>query len=207
MEINCSHSAIMDLHKIVPNPKNANKHPEEQILRLAKIIDFQGQRSPIIISKRSGFVVKGHGRLEAIKKLGWEKAAVDFQEYDNEAQEYADMIADNEISKWAEFDVLKFKQDFPDFNITDLDLFGIENFSLEEGEELTLEDLVSKDEFENFKDHQKDDDGSVKIIKLALDEEDYAEVKKMMEITEQSDMKDLIFFLIEEFKKDVDGSN
>lgn len=57
-----------------------------------------------MVSKRSGFIVKGHGRLEAIKALGWEKAAVDFQDYEDEAQEFADMVADNKIAELAEHD-------------------------------------------------------------------------------------------------------
>ena len=103
MKINCAYDELVELSKLVPNPKNNNKHPKEQIERLAKIIDFQGQRSPVVVRNMSGIIVKGHGRLEAIKKLGWDKCAVDYQDYESEAQEYADMIADNEIAKWAEF--------------------------------------------------------------------------------------------------------
>src|SRR5690606_21796567 len=97
MKINCAHTKLEDLHKLVPHPKNPNKHPKEQIQRLAKIIDYQGQRAPIVVSLRSGFITKGHGRLEALKLLKWDKAAVDYQEYTDEAQEYADIVADNAI--------------------------------------------------------------------------------------------------------------
>jgi hypothetical protein len=115
----------------VPNPKNKNIHPDKQIKVLAKIIDARGQRSPIVISKRSGFITKGHGRLMAIKMLGWEKAAVDLQDYESEAEEYADMIADNEIARYAEFDKESFLEDL---NIEDFDpqLYGLINFSIGE---------------------------------------------------------------------------
>ena len=39
--------------------------------------------------------------MAAIKKLKWEGAAIDFQDYDNEAQEYADLEADNRIAELA----------------------------------------------------------------------------------------------------------
>lgn len=120
----CSYDELVDIEKIVPNPKNNNKHPDKQIERLAKIIEFQGQRSPVVISNRSGFVVKGHGRLEAIKKLGWDKVAVDYQDYDSEAQEYADMTADNEIAKWAEFDTVALLEELPNLDI-DTDMLGM----------------------------------------------------------------------------------
>ena len=137
MKIDCSHDRVEPLHKIVPNPKNNNKHTSEQIDRLAKIIDYQGQRSPIVVSSRSGFIVKGHARLQALQKLGWDRAAVDYQEYESEAQEYADMTADNEIARWAELDQVQLKEDLGDINFDlDMDLLGIEDYSDIEIEEL-----------------------------------------------------------------------
>ena len=51
------------------NPKNRNKHHPDQIKRLMEIIEYQGFRSPVIISNRTGMLVAGHGRLQAAKKL------------------------------------------------------------------------------------------------------------------------------------------
>lgn len=131
-KINCSHAELLPLHKIIPNPKNPNKHPPEQIERLARLIDYQGQRHPIIVSRRSGFVVVGHGRLEAIKKLGWAEAAVDFQDFENEAQEYAFVVSDNAIAEWADLDLGAINTEMldlgPDF---DIDLLGIKDFVIE----------------------------------------------------------------------------
>ena len=144
-KINCAYTELVDVSKLVPNPKNNNKHPIEQIKRLAKIIDFQGQRSPVVVSKRSGFIVKGHGRLEAIKMLGWEKCAVDYQDYESEAQEYADMIADNQIATWAEFDDDMLLQEIPDLDL-DLDMFGMEKIPKleEEKEEKDISDDIAE---------------------------------------------------------------
>lgn len=115
-----------------PNPKNANKHPEDQIKRLAQIIDYQGMRSPIVVSKRSGFITKGHGRLEALKELGWKEAPVDYQEYENDAQEYADIIADNEIARWANTDLAMVNTEMLDLGPDlDIDMLGIKDFVIE----------------------------------------------------------------------------
>jgi hypothetical protein len=140
MKFNCAYTELVDIHKLVPNPKNNNHHPKEQIDRLAKIIDYQGQRSPIVVSNRSGFIVKGHGRLEAIRKLGWEKVAVDYQDYDSEAQEYADMTADNQIAMWAEFDNDMLMSEIPELGDMDLDMLGLKNIPDIKIEELDLED-------------------------------------------------------------------
>lgn len=102
--VHCSHSQLADVVGLVPNPRNPNKHPDKQIAMLAKIIRHQGWRSPIVVSNRSGFVVKGHGRLEAAKLLQVEKVPVDRQDYATEADEWADLIADNRIAELAETD-------------------------------------------------------------------------------------------------------
>lgn len=130
MKINCAHDEIVPLAKLVPNPKNPNVHPKSQIERLAQIIEFQGQRSPIVVSNRSGFITKGHGRLAAITMLGWDAAAVDYQDYESEAQEWADIVADNAIALWAELDQKLISEEtlkLPELNI---ELLGMEKFKL-----------------------------------------------------------------------------
>lgn len=126
MQFNCSYTELVNISKLIPNPKNANKHPPKQIERLAKIIDFQGQRSPIVVSKRSGFITKGHGRLLAMHKLGWTEVAVDYQDYLSEAQEYADIIADNEIARWAELDKELLMNELKLIDLGDYELLGLE---------------------------------------------------------------------------------
>lgn len=100
----CAFDELSALESIIPNPKNPNEHPEEQIRLLAKIITSQGWRMPIVVSSRSGFIVKGHGRLMAAKFAGMEYAPVEYQNYATEADEYADLIADNRIAELSMMD-------------------------------------------------------------------------------------------------------
>jgi len=93
------------IEDLKPHPKNPNQHPERQIDLLAKIIKKTGWRSPIIVSRRSGFVTKGHGRLMAARRAGFSEVPVDEQDYLDDAEELADMIADNEIAELAEMDI------------------------------------------------------------------------------------------------------
>jgi DNA modification methylase len=132
LKFECAHDALVDVHTLQPNPKNPNKHPARQIELLAKIISYQGQRSPIVVSNRSGFIVKGHGRLDAVRKLGWAQAAVDYQDYESEAQEYADMVADNKIAELAEHDDNAMIDGIKTLGITDFELLGLDGFSLPE---------------------------------------------------------------------------
>lgn len=102
--IYCAYTSLEHTESLVENPRNPNRHPEEQIKALAKIIRHQGWRNPIVVSKRSGFVIKGHGRLMAAKLLELEHVPVDYQDYANEAAEWADMVADNKIAELSEID-------------------------------------------------------------------------------------------------------
>lgn len=122
----------VDISTLKPHPKNTNKHPEEQISRLANIIKYQGWRQPIVVSKRSDFIVAGHGRLEAAKKLGLNKVPVSFQHFDDETQELAHMTADNAIALWADLDIDKIKEQLPDLSEGfDFDLLGVQDLKIE----------------------------------------------------------------------------
>jgi DNA modification methylase len=94
---------------LIEHPRNPNTHPDEQIQKLVKVIEMNGWRAPIVVSKRSGFITKGHGRLQAARLAGWKKVPVEIQEYETEAAEYADMIADNKIAELAVGDDEKLK--------------------------------------------------------------------------------------------------
>lgn len=133
MEIMCAHDELLPLSSLKPNPKNPNKHTDQQIKLLAKIMKHQGWRSPIVVSKQSGYITKGHGRLAAAKLNKWSDAPIDMQDYANDADEYADMVADNEIARLAKSDLSMVLSDVlelgPDF---DLELLGIPDFKLPE---------------------------------------------------------------------------
>jgi hypothetical protein len=116
---------------IVPHPKNVNRHPEEQIERLSKIIQYQGFRDPLIISNLSGFLVSGHGRLSAAKKLGMKTLPVIFQDFESEEQEYAALVSENTIALWADLDLSQIHVDLQSLDGFDIDLLGIKDFQFE----------------------------------------------------------------------------
>lgn len=137
MKIHCKYDELVDVKDLNPHPKNRNNHPQDQIERLAKIIEYQGVRAPIVVSRLSHCIVKGHGTLLAIKKNKAKQAPVVYQDFDNEEQEYAFVQSDNAIASWAELDLSGINADLgdigPDF---DIDLLGIKNFHLEVADKL-----------------------------------------------------------------------
>lgn len=137
MLIHCRYDELIPIEDLKPYKLNRNKHSSEQIERLAKILLYQGLRAPIIVSKLSGCIVKGHGTLEAIKKNSWLKAPVVFQDFENSEIEYSYVQSDNAIASWAELDLAGINSDLPDLGPDfDLDMLGLKDFTLDFADKL-----------------------------------------------------------------------
>lgn len=122
------YDVIANPAELKSHPKNRNKHSPEQIDRLADLYKFHGIRHPIIVSKRSGFIVAGHGRRDAAIKLKLKKFPVVYQNFASETAEYAFLQADNAIALWAEIDLAAIKLDLPDLDADfDTAMLGIKN--------------------------------------------------------------------------------
>jgi DNA modification methylase len=118
----CAFDKIIPIGALIANPKNPNFHPQKQIDMLAKIILGQGWRAPITVSNRSGFIVRGHGRLLAAQKLGMDEVPVEYQNYESEASEFADLVADNKISEFAEISKEELKSLIIDIESAGMDI-------------------------------------------------------------------------------------
>ena len=134
IEIKCTQEnlRLIPIIEVVPNPRNNNRHSIEQINYLAKLIKAHGFREPLLISNRSGFLIAGHGRLEAAKLLWMETIPAIFQDFASEAEEYQHMTADNEIARWAELDYQNVYDTLKEIPEIDTELLGIENFVIPE---------------------------------------------------------------------------
>lgn len=141
MKVKCAHDGLVSIKKLIPHPKNRNKHPKEQIARLAKVIEYQGIRRPIRVSELSGYITAGHCLYEAAKLLKWKELPVDYQPYDDEDQEIADGIADNSIALWADLDFAGINMDVPNLGPDfDIDWLGIKDFVIEPAEKIFMVD-------------------------------------------------------------------
>jgi len=132
IEVKCQFKEMVDPTSLVPNPKNPNKHSDKQIDLLKRLIEHQGWRHPIIVSNRSGFICAGHGRLQAALKMGAEQVPVDYQDFENEAEEYQFMVSDNTIQELAELDLAMVSQDVLDFGPDfDLEMLALPDFKID----------------------------------------------------------------------------
>lgn len=143
IQVHCAHDRIVDVVELVPNPRNPNKHGDEQTKLLARIIKHQGWRAPIVVSKLSGYIVAGHGRLQAAKLLGVSEVPVNFQHFDTSADEDAHLLADNRIAELAELDLEEVAAILADIS-DDIDL-ALTGFDDKETEALMAGDYASVD--------------------------------------------------------------
>ncbi len=152
IEVWCAYDKLAKVDELVCNPKNPNTHPQAQIKLLAQNIRYHGWRHPITISKLSGFIVAGHGRLEAAKELGVSIVPVEYQDFASEDNELAVLVGDNRLAELSVLDanslsdiVEQFKDSGFDsvlagFESADLDaiLNGSQNQDFESEEEAEL---------------------------------------------------------------------
>lgn len=131
MITHCKFDELVPISGLKPHPKNRNRHPDNQIQVLAKILKERGWRHPVIVSKLSGLIVAGHGRVKAAEIAGLHEVPVQYQDFESEEQEYEFLIADNATALWAELDFHGIKLDLDGLKFgADLDFLGLQNFSL-----------------------------------------------------------------------------
>lgn len=176
MNIFCLYDELLDPKKLIDNDLNRNNHIEDQVERLSKLYKEIGIRHPVIVSKRSGKIVAGHGRKLAAIRAGIKKFPVVYQEFESEEQEYQFIQSDNAIALWSELDLAQISEDVKNFSETfDVELLGIKGFGLSE----EIFDLDSELEKAGVS-SDGIRDGVKKAIQIEFTLEDYEEAQKII---------------------------
>jgi len=86
-----------------PHPRNYNRHPADQIKRIAHSLSTFGQVRSIVAWR--GYILAGHGVVEAARSLGWQSLQADVLADDYpETKALAYLAADNELSRLSDPD-------------------------------------------------------------------------------------------------------
>ena len=83
----------VSIDDIKPYKNNAKLHPKEQIEQIKKSIEQFGMNDPIGIWKDE--IVEGHGRLLALKELGYEEVPIIRLDHLTDEQRKAYILAHN----------------------------------------------------------------------------------------------------------------
>src|SRR5262245_39780211 len=103
-KVKCAYAKLALTSSLLPNGKNPNQHPDEQLAVYAKILRHQGWRKPIVVSKQSGLIVTGHGAWLTAQREAWKHVPVDYQDFPTPEDETAHMVADNRLPQMSEVD-------------------------------------------------------------------------------------------------------
>jgi DNA modification methylase len=85
------------LERLIPSPRNARTHSDEQIAEIAGSIRAFGFTNPILVGE-DGDVIAGHGRLAAARRLGLSQVPVIKLSGLSEAARRQLVLADNRIA-------------------------------------------------------------------------------------------------------------
>jgi DNA modification methylase len=89
--------AINSLH---PHPRNYRAHPVQQVAAIAESLRLHGQYRNVVVQASTGYILAGHGVVEAARSLGWTKVQAVFLEVDD-AQALRLLVDDNELPRLA----------------------------------------------------------------------------------------------------------
>ena len=93
----------IDIALLKPYKRNAKIHTKKQIAKIIQSMKTFGVVTPILVNKDYE-VIAGHGRLEALKELGYSKVPIIMLEHLSENQVKAYRLADNKIAQDATYD-------------------------------------------------------------------------------------------------------
>ena len=162
-----------DIERLVPYEKNAKKHDESQVEKIAASIREVGfEPGSAIVVDKDGVIIAGHGRRLAAKKLGMPKVPVIVRDdltpeqvrayrlidnrvseggYDTEmmADELASLVNDNQFDMSSFFDERELNFATDDLGSIDMDAISDDlHGEVEEHSEKTQESIDSEDEKE-----------------------------------------------------------
>lgn len=123
---------------LIPAPYNPRQSTAKQEKHLKESLEKFGLVEPIIFNKQTGYIVGGHFRVRELKKLGIKEIECVIVDL-NEADEKELNIRLNANTGSWDWDTLA-----NDWDVVDLEAWGLEIPQFDEGNDEDLEDLSDK---------------------------------------------------------------
>lgn len=114
----------VSINDIKPYEKNAKLHPEKQVEQIKKSIEQFGMNDPIGIWKNE--IVEGHGRLLALKELGYEEVPIIRLDHLSDEERKAYILTHNKLTMNSDFDIDILNEELDDIINIDMSDFGFD---------------------------------------------------------------------------------
>ena len=137
----------LNINDITPYEKNAKIHTEEQIEQIKKSIQEFGMNDPIAVWGDKNTIVEGHGRLEALKQLGYTEVDCIRLDHLTDEERKAYTLAHNKINMNTGFDIDLLDEELDSIEDIDMEDFGFLDLDLEEEKE-RKEATLNEEEFQ-----------------------------------------------------------
>ena len=129
---------------IVPYENNVKLHPKEQIEQIAKSILEFGNNDPIALDENY-VIIEGHGRLEALKELGFDEVECIIISGLNEEQKNAYRLVHNKLTMNSDFDLAGLELELA--KIKDIDMSDFD-FDMSAFDDIGETKEVTEDDFD-----------------------------------------------------------
>lgn len=116
----------IDINNIKPYTRNTKKHPSKQIEHLINSIKEFEFCDPIGVWGEENIIVEGHGRFEALKKLGYKTVPCIRLDHLTEEQRKAYTITHNKTAEGSEWDYSLLDEEIDTLADFDFESFGFE---------------------------------------------------------------------------------
>lgn len=113
---------------LIPYENNAKLHPQEQIDQIARSIEEFGNNDPIAIDEHN-VIIEGHGRMLALKQLGYENVEVIRLSHLSDEQRRAYTLVHNKLTTNTGYDL----------ELLELELSKIESINMDD---LGFDDII-----------------------------------------------------------------
>lgn len=112
------------IENITPYENNAKVHTETQIKQIKNSIEQFGMNDPIAIWGDENIIVEGHGRLEALKQLGYEEVDCIRLDHLTDEERRAYTLAHNKLTMNTDFDFAKLQEELENISSIDMEELG-----------------------------------------------------------------------------------
>lgn len=130
----------LNVDDIKPYDKNARKHTNFDVDKIADSISQFGFNDPIGVWGKENLIVEGHGRLMAAKKLGFDKVPVIRLDELSDEERKAYALAHNQTALNSDWDFDLLNSEIHEISDIDMSKFGFDMAQFEEETPDAVED-------------------------------------------------------------------